>query len=79
MAWTPPQDYQPMAGVARELLLIAPRIGSAEFKLLIMISECKSASQVGITPEQAQTAIDERVVPTGLYPSVLAVALRGQP
>ncbi|MEM6488757.1 MAG: hypothetical protein AAF677_10915 [Pseudomonadota bacterium] len=75
MSWTPPRDYQPMAGVARELLLIAPRVGSAEFKLLVMITQNKTATEVDLTVEQARTAIDERIVPTGLYPAVLATAM----
>ncbi|MEL6264363.1 MAG: hypothetical protein AAFR52_01750 [Pseudomonadota bacterium] len=75
MTWTPPNDYTPMPGVARELLLIAPRAGSAEFKLLVMVTQNRSATDVALTREQARMAIDERIVPTGLYPGVLAVAL----
>ncbi len=74
--WTAPEDYQPQPGVARYLLLLAsPRVGTAEFKLVVMVTHNKTPSEVGLTPRQAREAIDAKIVPTGLYPSVLAVAL----
>lgn len=75
MSWTPPEDYTPIPGVSAYLLTLTPKVGTAEFKLVVMVTHNKTPTEVGMTPAQAQKAIDERIVPTGLYPSVLAVAL----
>lgn len=79
MPWTPPDDYQPMHGVSAHLLrLVTPKVGSAEFKIVVMVTHNKTPTEVNLTPGQARTAIDERIVPTGLYPSILATALAQQ-
>ncbi|MEM9148132.1 MAG: hypothetical protein AAGC57_18335 [Pseudomonadota bacterium] len=79
MPWTPPDDYKPMPGVSVHLLsTLTPKVGTAEFKMVVMVTHNKTPAEVGLTPAQARTAIDEQIVPTGLYPSVLAVALSDQ-
>ena len=76
MSWTPPDDYRPMPGVSNHLIgVLKPRVGTAEFKLVVMVTHNKTPAEVGLRPEQARAAIDARIVPTGLYPSVLAVAI----
>lgn len=76
MEWYPPDDYKPIRGVAAYLLRMeTPEPGSAEEKLLEMITEWKSPKEVGMTPEMARSLIDRRLVPTGIYPGVLAVTL----
>ncbi|MEM6676463.1 MAG: hypothetical protein AAF675_01190 [Pseudomonadota bacterium] len=76
MSWTPPHDYKPIPNVSAHLLTtLTPKVGTAEFKLVVMVTHNKTPDQVGMTPAQVRTAIDEQIVPTGLYPSVLAVAL----
>lgn len=76
MSWTPPEDYKPMPNVSVHLLtVLTPRVGTAEFKMVVMVTHNKTPQDVGLTVAQARKAIDERIVPTGLYPAVLAVAL----
>ena len=76
MAWNPPDDYQPVPGVSKKILLdMAPKVGSAEFKMVVMVTHNKTPAEAGMTPKQARSAIDKKIVPTGLYPSVLAAAL----
>ena len=45
------------------------------FKMVVMVSSNKTPQEVGMTRKQARKLIDDKMVPTGLYPSVLAVAL----
>ena len=77
MSWIPPDDYQPIPGVARHWLNMVdlPRLGTAEFRMLVMVTHNKMPQDVGLTKEMAQSLIDKKLVTTGLYPAVLAVAL----
>ena len=47
----------------------------AEEKLMEMIVGDKSPFQVGLTQAMARSLIEKRFVTTGLYPSVLSIAL----
>lgn len=76
MVWYPPDDYRPIRGVVGYLLRMEPPSeGTAEEKLIMMIREWKPSTDVGMTREMAQDLIDRRLVPTGLYPSILSLCL----
>ena len=76
MSWNPPDDYHPVDGVTVKILTMpAPQVGTAMFKLVVMVSHNKTPADVGLKQAQAQELIDDRMVPTGLYPSVLVVAM----
>lgn len=76
MAWFPPDDYRPIRGVAAYVLSMdTPPAGSAEEKLRDMIIHCRNPRETGLTAEMARKLIDRRIVTTGLYPNILAVAL----
>jgi hypothetical protein len=72
--WVPPQRYR--ARRHNDILLRqgAPRVGTAEFKVVVMAQHHRTPDQVGLTMSQARSAIDQRIVPMALYPAVLEVA-----
>lgn len=75
LEWHPPDDYRPIRGVSAYLLRMdAPEPDSAEEKLLEMIQDWKSPHDVGMTAAMARRLIDTRLVPSGLYPTVLHYA-----
>jgi len=78
MPWIPPADYQPRDH--NDLLLRSgtPQVGTAEFKVVVMAQHGLTPEQVGMTPQQARTAIDDRIVPLTLYRAVLDLALSAQ-
>ncbi|MDJ0896221.1 MAG: hypothetical protein QNJ92_13850 [Alphaproteobacteria bacterium] len=75
MAWQPPEDYQPIRGVSAVILTMSPKVGTAMFKLVSMVTNHQTPTDVHLSQKHARKLIDERMVPTGLYPSVLAVAM----
>lgn len=76
MKWCPPDDYKPIRGVASYLIRMeTPLEGSAEEKLLSLVYDRKLPKEVGMTPKMARSLIDRRLVPTGLYPSMLKIAM----
>ncbi len=76
MAWQPPADYKPVEGVAVKILTMsAPKVGTAMFKLVSMVTNNLTPAQVRLSEKHARELIDDRMVPTGLYPSVLVVAM----
>ncbi|MEM1382636.1 MAG: hypothetical protein AAGG06_03235 [Pseudomonadota bacterium] len=77
MDWHPPDDYKPIRGVAAYLMRIeVPETGSAEARLIQIVINGALPRDVGMNAEMARDLIDRRIVPTGIYPSVLATALR---
>jgi hypothetical protein len=78
MPWTPPADYQPRDH--NDLLLRSgtPQVGTAEFKVVVMAQHGLTPEQVGMTPQQARTAIDDWIVPLMLYGAILDLALSGR-
>jgi hypothetical protein len=72
--WSPPQPYRPRRHNDILLRQSTPRVGTAEFKVVVMAQHHRTPDQVGLTTSQARSAIDERIVPVPLYPAVLDVA-----
>lgn len=76
MTWqNKPEDYEPIPNVDAHLRgLNAPKVGTAEFKMVVMHQFNKTPQDVGLTRAQARELIEERIVPEEFYPAVIAVA-----
>jgi hypothetical protein len=76
MIWTPPENYRERPNLENSLRNNpAPRVGTAEFKMISLVVHDKPLADIGLTQRLARKAIDERLVPERHYRDVLAVAL----
>ena len=74
MPWTGPQPYRPDQAAINEMLTSTPQVGSAEFKMSVVILHGKSPRGVKMTLQHARHLIEKGLVPMEDYQAVLYIA-----